>query len=85
MDLRLGLDSYDDVNSWHWSFQDECPSYARWDKNQPDNYGGDQDCVMLHSNGYWHDEDCDLKCVTICQNGKTHILLHIHAFINSYG
>uniref|UniRef100_A0A672P7J1 C-type lectin domain-containing protein n=1 Tax=Sinocyclocheilus grahami TaxID=75366 RepID=A0A672P7J1_SINGR len=56
----IGL--YDDVNSWRWSFLNECPTYARWDTNQPDNYGGDQDCVMLHSNGYWHDEDCDLKC-----------------------
>ncbi len=78
----IGL--HDDVNIWHWSFENECPTYARWDKNQPDNYGGDQDCVMLHSNGYWRNEDCYLKCVTICQSGKTHILLHIlYAFINS--
>ncbi|KAF4111706.1 hypothetical protein G5714_008737 [Onychostoma macrolepis] len=30
---------------------------------------------MLHSNGYWHDEDCNLKCVTICQSDQGPVLI----------
>uniref|UniRef100_A0A673HQ43 C-type lectin domain-containing protein n=1 Tax=Sinocyclocheilus rhinocerous TaxID=307959 RepID=A0A673HQ43_9TELE len=82
-DTWIGL--YDDVNSWRWSFRDKRLTYARWDRAQPDNYGGDQDCVMLHANGYWHDKGCNLKCVVVCQSGKTHILLHtLHIFTDSY-
>uniref|UniRef100_A0A671L1G6 C-type lectin domain-containing protein n=1 Tax=Sinocyclocheilus anshuiensis TaxID=1608454 RepID=A0A671L1G6_9TELE len=79
----IGL--YDDVNSWRWSFRDKRLTYARWDEDQPDNYRGDQDCVMLHSDGYWHDKSCNLKCVVICQGGKIYILLHkLYIFTSSY-
>uniref|UniRef100_A0A9J7XT67 C-type lectin domain-containing protein n=1 Tax=Cyprinus carpio carpio TaxID=630221 RepID=A0A9J7XT67_CYPCA len=72
-DTWIGL--YDDVNSWRWSFHDEHLTYARWDKYQPDNYGGDQDCVILHSNGYWRDKGCDLKCVVVCQSDQGPVLV----------
>uniref|UniRef100_A0A671P289 C-type lectin domain-containing protein n=1 Tax=Sinocyclocheilus anshuiensis TaxID=1608454 RepID=A0A671P289_9TELE len=62
-DTWIGL--YDDVNSWRWSFRDKRLTYARWDKDQPDNYGGDQDCLMLHSSGYWRDKGCNLKCISV--------------------
>uniref|UniRef100_A0A8C1ZZK9 C-type lectin domain-containing protein n=1 Tax=Cyprinus carpio TaxID=7962 RepID=A0A8C1ZZK9_CYPCA len=71
-DTWIGL--YDDVNSWRWSFHDEHLTYARWDKYQPDNYGGDQDCVILHSNGYWRDKGCDLKYVFWKACTKTFVL-----------
>ncbi|XP_043101204.1 macrophage mannose receptor 1-like [Puntigrus tetrazona] len=66
---------YDDVNGWRWSFRNECPSFTRWHKKQPDNYGGNQDCVMLHSNGYWHDENCNRKCAIICQSDQRPVLV----------
>ncbi|XP_043101104.1 C-type lectin LmsL-like [Puntigrus tetrazona] len=47
---------------------------TRWDRDQPDNYGGDQDCVMLHPNGYWRDKSCNLKCVVICQSDEGPVL-----------
>ncbi|XP_043101195.1 C-type lectin BjL-like [Puntigrus tetrazona] len=71
-DSWIGL--YDDVNSWRWSFQEERLTYTRWDRDQPDNYGGDQDCVMLHPNGYWRDKSCNLKCVVICQSDEGPVL-----------
>uniref|UniRef100_A0A8C1EZV1 C-type lectin domain-containing protein n=2 Tax=Cyprinus carpio TaxID=7962 RepID=A0A8C1EZV1_CYPCA len=57
----IGL--YDDVNSWRWSFQNECLEYARWDEDKPKNKRGNQYCVMLHSSGYWSANDCNLKCL----------------------
>uniref|UniRef100_A0A8C2H545 C-type lectin domain-containing protein n=1 Tax=Cyprinus carpio TaxID=7962 RepID=A0A8C2H545_CYPCA len=69
----IGL--YDDVNSWRWSFQNECLEYARWDEDKPKNKRGNQYCVMLHSSGYWSANDCNLKCVVICQNDQEPVLV----------
>lgn len=65
----IGL--YDDVNSWRWSFQNERITFTKWDKQQPNNFGGNQNCVELRSSGYWHDIGCSVKCVIICQSSKT--------------
>ncbi|XP_051757319.1 macrophage mannose receptor 1-like [Ctenopharyngodon idella] len=66
--IWIGL--YDDVNSWHWSFQNETFNFFLWDTDQPNNLHGKQYCVNLRSTGYWWDEDCNLTYPFFCQNGE---------------
>ncbi|XDV19534.1 hypothetical protein PO909_024990, partial [Leuciscus waleckii] len=66
---------YDDVNSWRWSFRDENVTFTKWAFAEPDNYGGTQYCAILHSNGYWRDKDCNIKCRIICQSKGQPVLV----------
>ncbi|ROL28506.1 Neurocan core protein [Anabarilius grahami] len=70
----IGL--YDDVNSWRWSFQNESITFTKWDKHQPNNFGGNQDCVELRSSGYWRDKSCDFRCVIVCQSKGQPVLVN---------
>lgn len=65
--IWIGL--YDDVNTWHWSYQDESVTFLQWDSEQPNNLNGKQYCVNLRTNGYWWDEACNLTCTVFCQSG----------------
>jgi len=48
-------------------------SYKYWSNvqfDQPDNYGGNEDCVVLSARfrkGYWNDQRCNLKHWFICE------------------
>ncbi|KTG06716.1 hypothetical protein cypCar_00035611 [Cyprinus carpio] len=66
--IWIGL--YDDVNTWHWSYQDESVTFLQWDSEQPNNLNGKQYCVNLRTNGYWWDEACNLTCTVFCQSGE---------------
>ena len=55
---------------WHW-VTNETPTYANWAKDQPDNFTGAEDCVMMYrkrnpasdsSLGQWKDISWDGDC-----------------------
>uniref|UniRef100_A0A4W6G4N5 C-type lectin domain-containing protein n=1 Tax=Lates calcarifer TaxID=8187 RepID=A0A4W6G4N5_LATCA len=61
-----------DANSWRWSATGETSKtgYQIWDPSQPNNYHGDQTCVLMITNGKWNDMPCQGKQSFICYTGK---------------
>ncbi|XP_029311246.1 uncharacterized protein LOC115024012 [Cottoperca gobio] len=71
----IGLHTRRDGNrTWHWSLPgvEFNESGTRWSKRQPDDQGGNENCVWLKGDK-WHDAHCDdddeQKC--ICYNETT--------------
>ncbi|XP_073792209.1 C-type mannose receptor 2-like [Danio rerio] len=71
------IGQYDDVNSWRWSLEDNDfyqegeRDYRNWN-HEPNNIGGRELCVYMHS-GYWFDVPCDSYYPFVCYNGSTQI------------
>uniref|UniRef100_A0A8C9S4G0 C-type lectin domain-containing protein n=1 Tax=Scleropages formosus TaxID=113540 RepID=A0A8C9S4G0_SCLFO len=68
-------------NSWNWQwsleerrlYSDGQTGFSNWDSSQPDNYGGNENCVEMRDNGKWNDLPCEYKCPTgffICYDGS---------------
>lgn len=41
-----------------------------WDTNEPNNWGGNQDCALQWSNGRWDDQSCDTIYAFACRNSQ---------------
>ena len=41
-----------------------------WNDNEPDNYAGMEDCVLINVNGKWIDNNCNNERYFICQKGN---------------
>lgn len=41
--------------------------YKNFRKNQPDNAGGNENCIEMHGNGEWNDILCHNAFYSICQ------------------
>ena len=69
--IWIGLTRLGDENSWVWS--DGTPvDYVNWDLTQPNNHGGNQDCVHLGGTPrleekLWHDNVCSGMYHVMCQ------------------
>ncbi len=75
----IGL--YNDINGWHWSYNEESLVFKSWASGQPDNYGYGQECVGILPNGAWHDLYCTEIRYFVCYNGEKHIQ---SLFINAH-
>lgn len=42
-----------------------------WDVNEPNNWGGNQDCAVQWGNGRWDDADCSNQHFFACQHNET--------------
>ncbi|XP_053501912.1 C-type lectin domain family 10 member A-like [Ictalurus furcatus] len=68
----IGL--YNDINSWRWSFGNEpLGSVKKWAGVEPNNSGGNQQCVALLTTG-WTDRICTEALPFVCFDGE---MLHI--------
>ncbi|KAJ8722607.1 hypothetical protein PYW07_003787 [Mythimna separata] len=45
--------------------------YSTWELNEPNNAGGDEDCVHIDKQGYMNDCECDAKYNYICKKSLT--------------
>ncbi|XP_063062367.1 mannose-binding protein C-like [Engraulis encrasicolus] len=41
-------------------------TFTKWYSGQPDNHGGVEDCVVVHS-GFWYDVSCDGNRAVVCE------------------
>lgn len=42
-------------------------SFSNWRKNEPNDYNGAEDCVILNTDGEWFDTSCDGKWHVVCE------------------
>ncbi|XP_062868161.1 macrophage mannose receptor 1-like [Trichomycterus rosablanca] len=81
----IGL--YDDLESWRWSLDDAAfykegeREFRGWE-HQPDNYDGNQLCVLMRADGTWFDDDCNNNSPFVCYNGRNPTKYYI--WINQY-
>uniref|UniRef100_A0A3Q2ZG79 C-type lectin domain-containing protein n=1 Tax=Kryptolebias marmoratus TaxID=37003 RepID=A0A3Q2ZG79_KRYMA len=65
----IGL--YDDTKSWMWTMGDgkfdRENSFFRWERNEPNNIGGKQSCVVMNWVDKWWDVHCDTELEFICE------------------
>ena len=61
--------SQDHEGKFTWS-DGKSVTTAFWQKGQPDNYGGNQDCAVVNyvKPGLWDDQTCDLKNAFVCKS-----------------
>ncbi|KAK6469593.1 snaclec coagulation factor IX/factor X-binding protein subunit B3-like, partial [Huso huso] len=64
-------------NPWKWSHQGDNYTFHNWNKKEPNNMGGNENCVALAlrdsqnlARGKWNDMDCKLKRSFFCFDGK---------------
>ncbi|XP_061921835.1 C-type mannose receptor 2-like isoform X2 [Entelurus aequoreus] len=68
----IGLRGY--LTEWIWSNPFDgylLPSlYSNWRTGQPDNFNGNQLCVMMDVNGLWDDSSCAESLSFVCYNDE---------------
>ncbi|MGH0186864.1 UNVERIFIED_CONTAM: hypothetical protein FKN15_022773 [Acipenser sinensis] len=53
---------------WKWSHQGDNYTFLNWNYGEPNNRGGDQNCVLMSKTGEWFDYDCnDQKSFFCCE------------------
>ncbi|XP_043216493.1 C-type Lectin CRL-like [Amphibalanus amphitrite] len=66
-DVWVGLVRLNDDGEFVWS-DNSALDYTNWLEDQPNNYDGEQDCVLLEGSGHkWNDRKCDLQQYALCQ------------------
>jgi hypothetical protein len=45
-------------DGWKWSNGNIFSSYTNWNTGEPNNAGGNEDCVVMYNSGVWNDDDC---------------------------
>jgi len=56
---------------WKWVGQNVVAVYTHWLPNQPNDYGGNQDCVLIYKSGGWDDSGCNESHHYICETPKS--------------
>ncbi|XP_037021657.2 pulmonary surfactant-associated protein D-like isoform X1 [Artibeus jamaicensis] len=41
--------------------------YSNWNSGEPNNSGGEEDCVEIYDNGKWNDKSCGERRLVICE------------------
>ncbi|XP_058871711.1 macrophage mannose receptor 1-like [Acipenser ruthenus] len=54
---------------WKWSHQGDSYTFHSWNYWEPDNRGGDQNCVTISKKGGWIDYDCNTQLPSFCCEG----------------
>ncbi|XP_078600556.1 alpha-N-acetylgalactosamine-specific lectin-like [Branchiostoma floridae x Branchiostoma japonicum] len=65
----FGLHDQRKEGSFEWVDGSALGTYSSWSRRQPDNHGGDEDCVYYRQScgDKWNDDKCDLQSGFICQ------------------
>ncbi|KAK1154844.1 C-type mannose receptor 2-like, partial [Acipenser oxyrinchus oxyrinchus] len=55
---------------WKWSRQGDDYTFHSWSNRKPNNWGGDQNCVMMSKTGGWTDTGCNSQKSFFCCEGE---------------
>lgn len=62
----IGLKKGDWKGEWQWSDNDCSEGYFNWQQDEPNNRGGNEDCVMMSNGGKWNTSNCNNSHAFIC-------------------
>ncbi|CAH2330250.1 Hypothetical predicted protein, partial [Pelobates cultripes] len=55
----IGLNDIEDEGTWTWiDGANYSASVQFWKKGEPNDYGKNEDCALLHTTGEWNDMPC---------------------------
>ena len=74
----IGLNDVENEGVFQWSDGSSLNSYSNWFRNNPDNFFGNEDCVVIKmgsfiwgmlnfDNAQWNDDNCDVAYGFICK------------------
>ena len=52
--------------TWKWSSTGTPLSYTNWNSKEPNDWGGNEDCVEVNSSGKWNDCNCAKRFKFVC-------------------
>ncbi|XP_058871719.1 macrophage mannose receptor 1-like [Acipenser ruthenus] len=55
---------------WKWSHQGDNYTFHSWSNGEPNNWGGDEKCVMMSKTGGWNDAPCNNQKSFFCCEDK---------------
>ncbi|XP_039438103.1 perlucin-like [Culex pipiens pallens] len=74
----IGANDLGDEGNFHWHATGRRIQYANWVHLQPDNWGGDENCVEVGTNNVggfqlnwkWNDDNCNRPHYFVCEEGS---------------
>ncbi|XP_033733913.1 perlucin-like [Pecten maximus] len=66
----LGASDWTVEGEWMWEPEGTASfMYTNWKPGQPDNHGGDDNCLLIEGRSlfYWKDEDCHDRNLYVCE------------------
>lgn len=65
----LGLNDIDEEGTFRWTYGNSLPEYNKWISGEPNNYYGDEDCVVSNPSydNYWNDLNCERNYKFMCE------------------
>ncbi|XP_068224470.1 perlucin-like protein isoform X2 [Palaemon carinicauda] len=65
----IGLNDQEEEGTFRWSHDKSLPQYNKWMSGEPNDYYGDEDCVVSHPyyNNHWNDISCDQEFKFACE------------------
>jgi len=65
--MWIGLSDTKTEGKWEWEQErDEDSIYTAWNRDEPNDWGGGEDCTTLKTNGKWNDLECSSKRPFLC-------------------
>ncbi|KAK1135320.1 macrophage mannose receptor 1-like [Acipenser oxyrinchus oxyrinchus] len=55
---------------WKWSHQGDNYTFHSWSNREPNNWGGNENCVMMSKTGGWNDYGCNNQLPFFCCEGE---------------
>nr|XP_057910099.1 uncharacterized protein LOC131105709 [Doryrhamphus excisus] len=73
--LWIGLSDLDHEGKWKWVNGEELDFKGFWQKGEPNNSNGNEDCVEVsHTGGGWNDAPCRLQLSWVCEDYKSGVI-----------
>lgn len=67
--IWVGLNDKHREGSWK-DMNGNSIGYSNWQRGEPNNYRGGEDCLQLRGNGKWNDDKCSRKFYFMCEYSK---------------
>ena len=66
--IWLGATDIQSEGVWIWNSSGSALTYTNWSLGDPDNYGGNENCLhMWHNLGEWNDAYCYSSLAILCE------------------
>jgi len=64
----IGLSDQLEEGAWVWDSRTS--GYSNWNRGEPNNWGGNEDCVEFTGGGRWNDASCDARRSFFCEDPR---------------